>query len=214
MMVVLRSMHNETLTRPPFGPDPRPLSRASSSNAAPIPALVDARLRTTVTVDAAGYDDRTSGNGCNPDGCIPENTRDNDIEANSRWSCQGDDLDSADGDEGCWIDYYFDDPQDIVRMRIAFHKGCENVRTLDVYVNDSYHSTITSNGYTVEYQNFLLNTDETDKIRLRLENYDSNSDVWLSLTEVRPESSPILYAAFLISVTVQHRAVVSRKGSS
>ena len=83
-----------------------------------------------------------------------------------------------------------------------------------MYVNDSYHSTITSNGYTVEYQNFLLNTDETDKIRLRLENYDSNSDVWLSLTEVRPESSPILYAAFLISVTVQHRAVVSRKGSS
>ena len=124
--------------------------------------------------------------------CIRDSTRDNNREANSRWSCQGDGLDSSDDDEGCWIDYYFDEPQDIIRVRIAFHQGTSRTRTLDVYDNGDFHSTITSSGTTNGYQNFLLNTDETYNIRLRLNNFSSNSDVWLSLTEVRPVFSRAL----------------------
>ena len=140
-------------------------------------------MRTTVNVFASGYDTTTSGNGCSPDGCMPENTRDNSLDANSRWSCQGDILD--DDNNGCWLDYYFDEAQDIVRMRIAFHKGDQRTRTLDVYENGNYHSTITSGGSTMGYQNFMLDTDETNRIRLRLDGYGDNSDVWLSITEVR-----------------------------
>ncbi|CAN0416624.1 unnamed protein product, partial [Laminaria digitata] len=119
-----------------------------------------------------------------PDGCIPDNTRDNDLDANSRWSCQANSLDSSDDDEGCWIDYDFDEPQDIVRIRIAFHKGDQNPTWLDVYDNGDYHSTIESSGSTLEYQNFFLNTDETDTIRLQLGNFDGSDDTWLSITEV------------------------------
>ena len=138
---------------------------------------------------ASGYDTRTSGNGCSPDGCTPENTRDNNLDANSRWSCQGDSLDDDDIN-GCWLDYYFDEPQDIVRMRIAFHKGNENTRSLDVYEDGHYHSTITSSGSTLGYQNFLLDTDKTNRIRLRLDRYSTNTDVWLSITEVRYRDIP------------------------
>ena len=121
------------------------------------------------------------------DGCIPENTRDNVREPNSRWSCRGDDLQSSDGEDGCWIDCRFDDLQDIGRMPIAFH---EDVKTLGVYKDKSYHGTIESNGCATGYQNFFIYTDETSKISLCLADYDSNSDVWLSLIEVRPREAP------------------------
>ena len=101
-------------------------------------------MRTDVDVAATGFDQRTGGSGCSPNGCVPENTRDTSFSANSRWSCQGDILDSANADEGCCITYFFEEPQDIVRLRMAFHKGDEDTRTLDVYDNGNYHSTITS----------------------------------------------------------------------
>ena len=147
--------------------------------------LVDARERTSVGVDATGYDKRTSGSGCSPDGCVPYNTRDDDLSANSRWSCQGGILDSSDDDKGCCITYSFEEPQDIVRMQIAFHKGDERVRTLDVFDNGDYHSTIGSSGSTLGYQSFDLSTDETEDIELCLEDPEMSTDVWLSITEVR-----------------------------
>ena len=125
-------------------------------------------------VDATDYDDRDAGDGgCDPDGCVPENTRDGSRAANSRWSCEGDD---------CCITYSFEEPQDIVRMRIAFHMGNVRTRTLDVYDNGNHHSEITSSGNTLGYENFYLNTDETEDIKLCL---DGDDDEWLSITEVR-----------------------------
>ena len=146
---------------------------------------MDASERTWVDVNANGYDTRTSGSGCSPSGCVPSNTRDNDIWANSRWSCKGDILDSSDEDDGCCITYTFEEPQDIVRMRIAFHKGDENTRTLDVFDNGDQHSTITSSGSTLGYQSFNLYTDETKDIKLCLDDPRWYTDVWLSITEVR-----------------------------
>ena len=138
-----------------------------------IPALVDAGKRTRVYVDATDYDYRDADDGgCDPNGCVPENTRDGSRAANSRWSCQGD---------GCCITYSFKVPQDIIRVRIAFYKGDQRIRTLDVYENGDYHSSITSGGVTSGFQNFLLNTDETEYIKLCL---DDDGDDWLSITEV------------------------------
>ncbi|CAN0537357.1 unnamed protein product, partial [Scytosiphon promiscuus] len=72
-----------------------------------------------------------------PDGCTPENTRDTSLDANSRWSCKGD---LVEGNGGCCIDYSFEEPQDIVSLDIAFHRGTDRTRTLDVYENGDFHS--------------------------------------------------------------------------
>ena len=109
------------------------------------------------------------------------NTRDSSLDANSRWSCKGD---LVEGDGGCCIEYYFEEPQDIVRVDIAFHKGTENIRTLNVYNNGELHTQIESSGSTFEYQEFAINTDETADLSLCLDDYESNTDMWLSITEV------------------------------
>ena len=111
---------------------------------------------------------------CDPFSCCCENTMDGRRSPNSRWSCKG---------GGCCITYYFSlEPQDIVIMRIAFHKGDERTRTLDVYDNGDHHSEITSSGNTLGYERFYLNTVDTEEIKLCL---DGDEDEWLSITEVR-----------------------------
>ena len=69
-------------------------------------------------------------------------------------------------------------------MQIAFYHGKDNTRTLKVYSNGKYHSKIKSNGKTTQYQTFDLDTNETSELKLYLNDYKSNSDVWLSITEV------------------------------
>lgn len=151
--------------------------------AIPVPALVDARERTTVEVAANGYDTKnTLGNGCSPDGCVPENTRDENTSDNSRWSCKGDIIN---GSGGCWIEYYFDEPQDIVEIRISFYQGNTRTRTLNVYENSQFHSQIQSSGLTSSYESFYLDTDETSELMLYLDNWESNPSMWLSIKEVR-----------------------------
>lgn len=44
---------------------------------------------------------------------------------------------------------------------------------------------MTSSTSTLGCQYFLLDTDETNRIRLPLDGYSNNTDVWLSITEVR-----------------------------
>lgn len=146
------------------------------------PALSDARTATTVSVIANAYDERSSGYGCTTDGCTPDNTRDNSRDANSRWSCH---KDLVHGMGRCWIKYMFEDAQDIVRMRVAFHKGDENIRTLNVYVDGQYDGQFESSGSSLGYQNYLLNTQGTTKITLYHDDDGTNTDEWLSLTEVR-----------------------------
>ncbi|CAN0393847.1 unnamed protein product, partial [Scytosiphon promiscuus] len=124
-----------------------------------------------------------------PDGCVPDNTRDQDLYRNSRWSCRGSILDSSVEDEGCCITYSFGEPQDIVSMQVAFHKGDERTRTLDVFDNGLHDSTITSSGSTLGYQSFDLSTDETEDIKLCLADPENNTGVWLSITEVRFKSA-------------------------
>lgn len=138
-------------------------------------------MRTTVTVGASAYDERTEGYGCSPDGCKPDNTRDGNLDYESRWSCKGDLLE---GDRGCCIEYFFEEPQDIVRLDIVFHKGTERTRVLNVYNNDEYYSQIESSGSSSDYEEFALDSDETAALALCLDDPENTGDDWLSLTEV------------------------------
>ena len=134
---------------------------------------------------ANGYDERTSGSGCSPDGCVPYNTRDGSRSSNSRWSCQGEILDKSDRNDGCCISYYFEEPQDIVDVKIAFHQGNKRTRCLDVFNNGKKFDTIESSGKTNNFETFNLYTDETAELKFCLCDPKWNEDVWLSITEVR-----------------------------
>lgn len=131
-------------------------------------------------MEAVAFDERTAGSGCSPDGCTAENTRDDSLDANSRWSCKGD---LVKGGGRCCIEYSFVEPQDIVNMNIAFHKGTERTRALDVYNNGDLFTEIESSGSTNGYQGFVLDSDETADLTLCLDDSMSGSD-WLSITEV------------------------------
>ena len=155
------------------------------SHTVPVAALVDASERTWVDVDANGYDERTSGSGCRPSGCVPYNTRDDEPWSNSRWSCKGEILDKSDRDDGCCIWYTFEEPQDIEEVSIAFDRGTERTRCLDVFSNGKKIDTINSSGTTSDFEWFNIYTDETKELRFCLCDPKWNENVWLSITEVR-----------------------------
>lgn len=138
---------------------------------------MDASVRTTVTVSANAYDQNTSGYGCAPSGCTAENTRDGSTVESSRWSCKY----SLD-DSVCQITYYFEEPQDIVDLKIALYKGDERTRTIKVKLNGSTDTTIETSGETTDYETWTLNSDETASLTLEASGLGRNG--WLSITEV------------------------------
>lgn len=109
--------------------------------------LVDAGTKTTVGVSSNGYDTRpgadNGGSGCLEDGCQAGLTRDGvSADVESRWSCsQG----IVEGERLCKIDFTFEDPQDIVDVEVAFWKGDERDRTLEVRVELGLHSIVPRN---------------------------------------------------------------------
>lgn len=89
---------------------------------------IDASAKTTVSVSTNAYDTRLSGNyGCGTTGCLPDLTRDGNTEDESRWSCS-----KSLGSGTCYVEYAFDSPQDVISMNIAFYKGNERTRTIEV----------------------------------------------------------------------------------
>ena len=74
-------------------------------------------------------------NGCQANGCEPELTRDGVTAANaeSRWSCAAK---LVPGGLQCAIDFVFEDPQDIMGVEVAFYKGDERTRTVEVSGRD------------------------------------------------------------------------------
>ena len=99
-----------------------------------VDGYVEAGTKTNVFVSANAYDSRpgraTGGNGCMDGGCAPELTRDGitaDVE--SRWSCNP----SIVPDGGlCVIEFVVEAPQDIMNVQVAFWRGDERTRTLEV----------------------------------------------------------------------------------
>lgn len=138
---------------------------------------MDASERTLVTVTANAFYMNTLWFGCPPNGCVATNTRDGDL--STRWSCKKYLLDGTD----CAITYMFEEPQDIVLMLIAFYKGDERTRALNIYLNGSPYTVIESSGKTEWFEVFELNTNHTET--LALEALDLRGNEWISITEVR-----------------------------
>ncbi|CAM9460982.1 unnamed protein product [Choristocarpus tenellus] len=127
----------------------------------------------SVSVDATGYDDRTTS-GC-PNQCLPSNTRDGNNEDAGRWSCL-----NADATGGlCSITYEFDSPAYVYSMLVSFYKGDERVRRLKVYVNDDWVYSFTTSGVTSSWEEISLDTSVTT---VKLEALGLGTD-WLSITE-------------------------------
>ena len=110
----------------------------------PLPTVdgaVEVGDTTEISVSATIYDarpGRSAGmNGCGVEGgngCEGALTRDgitDDIE--SRWSCATRIVDDL---GPCQIEYTFTEPQDIVDIQVAFWKGDERIRTLEVSGSD------------------------------------------------------------------------------
>lgn len=96
---------------------------------------VDAGELTTVTVTANAYDQRTTEDGCGETGCTASNTRDGSKGGKSRWSCKEELF--GDEDENCEITFEFQEPQDIVNLRISFYEATKQTRKLKVIKRQS-----------------------------------------------------------------------------
>lgn len=108
-------------------------------NAACFDGYVEARTKTSVGVSANAYDTRRGqdrGNvGCGADGCVPALSRDGiSSDPESRWSCARKIV--PDGGP-CEIEFTFADAQDIKDVQVAFYKGDERLRTLEVSCRDA-----------------------------------------------------------------------------
>ena len=99
-----------------------------------VSGYVLASTKTTIVASTNGYDTRpgaASGDvGCGMNGCLPALAQDGiSDDTESRWSCElGSDPEGA----LCKIDFVFEDPQDIMEVQVAFYKGEERTRTLEV----------------------------------------------------------------------------------
>ncbi|CAN0540732.1 unnamed protein product, partial [Ectocarpus sp. 8 AP-2014] len=153
-----------------------------------LPTVTDAvevGTKTKVGVSATAQDVRSGSNsddvGCGEVGglgCTATNTRDgifSDME--SRWSCAT----ILVPDEGpCQIEFTFAEPQNIVDIQVAFWKGNDRTRTLEVHVNGELTNTHES------YADSTFNTlgvTATEASTVVLESVALHSDEWISLLE-------------------------------
>eukprot|EP00904_Undaria_pinnatifida_P003217 jgi/Undpi1/12897/HiC_scaffold_7.g02563.m1 len=146
-------------------------------------ALVEAGTKTTITASANAYDVRPgaaySNSGCMEDGCTPGLTRDGETDdTESRWSCIPSIV--ANG-ELCEIDFMFENPQDIVEVKVAFWKGDERTRTLEATINGEVLGLFDS------YPGSVFNTfgiEGSDVYNLGLKSVGDTAEEWISLLEV------------------------------
>ncbi|CAN0440595.1 unnamed protein product, partial [Pylaiella littoralis] len=148
---------------------------------------VEVGTKTEVGVSATAYDVRPGAHGgmtgCGEvegDGCAPANTRDGiSSEAESRWSCATKLVE----DEGpCVIGYIFGEPQDIIDIQVAFFKGDERTRTIDVHFDGvRVHTHESYAGSTFN----TIGVSGTGVTTVALESKDLLPTDWISMIEVR-----------------------------
>lgn len=141
-----------------------------------------ANTQVLVTANAWDMDSSLASDGCPPLGCVAENTRDKSLDPVSRWSCK-----YSLENEPCELCFeLIDEPQDVVRLDIAFYKGNIRQRTFEVTTEDDKGATdtvlFTSSGDTLEFGSCDLYSDETVKICMTPAGDDLKE--WLSITEV------------------------------
>lgn len=149
---------------------------------------------TTVTVSANAFDERTDADGCAPAGCAAENTRDGDLTDVSRWSCSSELVAAGGGAAGeeCQIVYEFSDAQPVRSVAVAFLKGDERTRTVNVNVNGVLHAVVESGGATSGLETFELEGAE-GVLSLGLESAGLAADEFLSIIEVCVRVSSFLW---------------------
>lgn len=135
-------------------------------------------VSTGITASANGWDTRTEGYGCAPSGCVADNVLDDSIEDVSRWSCKAE----ASGVEACELTLVFDEPQDILEIRIALYKGDQRSRSVNVLVDGNLVRTIASSGTTTAYEPYNLTATQATTIVLQAAGVEDNG--WLSITGV------------------------------
>ena len=116
--------------------------------------LIDDSLTivTGVSTSANGWDTRVEGAGCPLRGCLPSNVLDDSIADVSRWSCKAE----VSGVDACELALEFNQPQDIVKIYMAFYKGDERTRSVDVFVDGVLKNTILTSGTTRGYEAYEL----------------------------------------------------------
>lgn len=132
-----------------------------------------------VAVSANGWDTRTEGFGCAPSGCVAANTVDDSIEPESRWSCKAE----VSGVDACELTIAFDAPTDIVELRMAFYRGEERTRAINIWVDGEFTDIVQSSGTTTEYETYELTAEQAVSITLQAAGMEDNG--WLSITGVR-----------------------------
>lgn len=137
----------------PDPPPPPPCAEDSASDAedsASDVGIVEVGTKTGVTVEATAYDVRAGRSsddvGCGLEGeggCEPTLARDGEVdEIESRWSCATKIVDDG---GPCEIEFFFDEPQDIVDIEVAFWKGDLRTRTLEVSERGNTYSRSRTN---------------------------------------------------------------------
>lgn len=161
----------------------------------------EARDFTRVAISAVRSDPKTSAQGgCGTNGCRPELIYDDNLDVESRWSCQQPyDPDSYDE---CFIFFNFHEPQHMAQIQIAFLNGDTRQRTVvityDILNDDGSEDYIrvgsfTSSGTTAGFEEISIAElpDVATKgvyqigIGVGLNELDPNE--WLSILEVKLE---------------------------
>lgn len=87
----------------------------------------------------------------------------------------------------CKLTFVFDEPRDIMEIRMALWRGDDRVRSVNVWVDGALVSTITSSGKTLKYEAYQLIAPQATTIMLQ---YDDSLTDWLRVTGVR-ETYPL-----------------------
>ena len=85
------------------------------------------------------------------------------------------------GIDACELTIDFDEPQDVVRLKMALYEGDERTRSVNVWVDGVFTHTITSSGTTTGFETYDLIAPGATTVVLQ----GVDDSEWLSITEVR-----------------------------
>ena len=136
-----------------------------------------------LTASANAWDERTDGFGCVPDSCFAGLAIDGSIDEQSRWSCKA----SVSLVDACELTLTLEEPQDLVEMRMSLWKGDQRIRALNIFVDGTLVTTITSSGKTEGFKTYELTALQASTVMVQA-NEPLPDNGWLSIIEVRRPS--------------------------
>ena len=138
---------------------------------------------TGLTASANAWDERTDDLGCVPDSCFAGLAIDGSIDEQSRWSCKA----SVSLVDACELTLTLKEPQDLVEMRMSLWKGDQRIRPLNIFVDGTLVTTITSSGTTEGFETYELTALQASTVMVQADEPLPDNG-WLSIVEVRRPS--------------------------